>query len=90
MIGALLNGISFSFTTERIRICLRRKENGRCIWRRSKSLNFDRTILMSKVYLSLSGSPVEADKDAIKALINMYRRITTLDIGLRLNLSNLI
>ena len=90
MIGALLNGISFCFTTESIRICSRKKENGRCIWRRSKSLNFDRTILMSKVYLSLSGSPVEADEDAIKPLIDMYRRITARQIELRLNLSNLI
>ncbi|GFU33507.1 histone-lysine N-methyltransferase SETMAR [Trichonephila clavipes] len=35
-----------------------------------------------------SGRPVEADKDAIKALIEANRRITTREIGLRLNLSN--
>ncbi|GFV49897.1 histone-lysine N-methyltransferase SETMAR [Trichonephila clavipes] len=34
-----------------------------------------------------SGRPVEADKDAIKALVHANRRITT-EIGLRLNLSN--
>ncbi|GFV31746.1 mariner transposase [Trichonephila clavipes] len=31
---------------------------------------------------------VEADKDAIKALVDANRRITTREIGLRLNLSN--
>ncbi|GFY17909.1 histone-lysine N-methyltransferase SETMAR [Trichonephila clavipes] len=35
-----------------------------------------------------SGRPVEADKDAIKALVDANRRITTRVIGLRLNLSN--
>ncbi|GFW89364.1 histone-lysine N-methyltransferase SETMAR [Trichonephila clavipes] len=35
-----------------------------------------------------SGRPVEADKDAIKALFETNRRITTREIGLRLNLSN--
>ena len=35
-----------------------------------------------------SGRPVEADKDAIKALDDVNRRITTREIGLRLNLSN--
>ncbi|GFW74700.1 histone-lysine N-methyltransferase SETMAR [Trichonephila clavipes] len=35
-----------------------------------------------------SGKPVEADKDVIKALVNANRRITTREIGLRLNLSN--
>lgn len=35
-----------------------------------------------------SGSPVEADKDAIKALVDANRRITTREIRLRLNLSN--
>ncbi|GFU01416.1 mariner Mos1 transposase [Trichonephila clavipes] len=35
-----------------------------------------------------SGRPVEADKDAIKALFDANRRITTREIGLRLNLSN--
>ncbi|GFU01364.1 histone-lysine N-methyltransferase SETMAR [Trichonephila clavipes] len=35
-----------------------------------------------------SGRPVEADKDAIKALVDANRRITTREIGLRLNLSN--
>lgn len=35
-----------------------------------------------------SGRPVEADKDAIKALVDVNRRITTREIGLRLNLSN--
>ncbi|GFT97300.1 histone-lysine N-methyltransferase SETMAR [Trichonephila clavipes] len=35
-----------------------------------------------------SGSPVEADKDAINALLDANRRITTREIGLRLNLSN--
>ncbi|GFY32719.1 mariner Mos1 transposase [Trichonephila clavipes] len=35
-----------------------------------------------------SGKPVEADKDAIKALVDANRRITTGEIGLRLNLSN--
>ncbi|GFX62465.1 histone-lysine N-methyltransferase SETMAR [Trichonephila clavipes] len=34
-----------------------------------------------------SGRPVEADKDAIKALVDANRRITTREIGLRLNLS---
>ncbi|GFS48091.1 histone-lysine N-methyltransferase SETMAR [Trichonephila clavipes] len=34
------------------------------------------------------GRPVEADKDAIKALVDANRRITTREIGLRLNLSN--
>ncbi|XP_049818723.1 histone-lysine N-methyltransferase SETMAR-like [Aethina tumida] len=37
---------------------------------------------------SRSGRPVEADKDAIKALVDANRRITTCEIGLRLNLSN--
>ncbi|GFT24988.1 histone-lysine N-methyltransferase SETMAR [Trichonephila clavipes] len=32
--------------------------------------------------------PVEADKDAIKALVDANRRITSREIGLRLNLSN--
>ncbi|CAH2094461.1 unnamed protein product [Euphydryas editha] len=36
-----------------------------------------------------SGRPVEANKDAIKALVDVNRRITTREIGLRLNLSNL-
>ncbi|GFU79176.1 histone-lysine N-methyltransferase SETMAR [Trichonephila clavipes] len=35
-----------------------------------------------------SGRPVEADKDAIKALVDANRQITTREIGLRLNLSN--
>ncbi|GFU40109.1 histone-lysine N-methyltransferase SETMAR [Trichonephila clavipes] len=35
-----------------------------------------------------SGRPVEADKDAIKALVDANQRITTREIGLRLNLSN--
>ncbi|GFU65941.1 histone-lysine N-methyltransferase SETMAR [Trichonephila clavipes] len=35
-----------------------------------------------------SGRPVEADKDAIKALFDANRRITTREIGMRLNLSN--
>ncbi|GFV34817.1 histone-lysine N-methyltransferase SETMAR [Trichonephila clavipes] len=35
-----------------------------------------------------SGRPIEADKDAINALVNANRRITTREIGLRLNLSN--
>ncbi|GFY24239.1 mariner Mos1 transposase [Trichonephila clavipes] len=35
-----------------------------------------------------SGRPVEADKDAIKALVDANRRITTREIGLRLNLQN--
>ncbi|GFT58412.1 histone-lysine N-methyltransferase SETMAR [Trichonephila clavipes] len=35
-----------------------------------------------------SGRPVEAEKDAIKALVDANRRITTREIGLRLNLSN--
>ncbi|GFV51230.1 histone-lysine N-methyltransferase SETMAR [Trichonephila clavipes] len=35
-----------------------------------------------------SGRPVEADKDAIKALVDANRRITTREIGLWLNLSN--
>ncbi|GFW83166.1 histone-lysine N-methyltransferase SETMAR [Trichonephila clavipes] len=34
-----------------------------------------------------SGRPVEADKDAIKAFVDVNRRITTREIGLRLNLS---
>ncbi|GFU28617.1 histone-lysine N-methyltransferase SETMAR [Trichonephila clavipes] len=37
---------------------------------------------------SCSRKPVEADKDAIKALVNANWRITTREIGLRLNLSN--
>ncbi|GFV22487.1 histone-lysine N-methyltransferase SETMAR, partial [Trichonephila clavipes] len=36
-----------------------------------------------------SRRPVEAEKDAIKALVDANRRITTREIGLRLNLSNL-
>ncbi|GFV38164.1 histone-lysine N-methyltransferase SETMAR [Trichonephila clavipes] len=35
-----------------------------------------------------SGRPVEADTDAIKALVDANRRITTREIGLRLYLSN--
>ncbi|GFS64032.1 histone-lysine N-methyltransferase SETMAR [Trichonephila clavipes] len=35
-----------------------------------------------------SGRSVEADKDAIKALVDANRRITTREIELRLNLSN--
>ncbi|XP_035222849.1 histone-lysine N-methyltransferase SETMAR-like [Stegodyphus dumicola] len=35
-----------------------------------------------------SGRPVEADKDTIKALLDANRRITTREIGERLNLSN--
>ncbi|GFT80519.1 histone-lysine N-methyltransferase SETMAR [Trichonephila clavipes] len=35
-----------------------------------------------------SGRPFEADKDAIKALVDANRRITTREIRLRLNLSN--
>ncbi|GFY29034.1 histone-lysine N-methyltransferase SETMAR [Trichonephila clavipes] len=35
-----------------------------------------------------SGRPVEADQDAIKALVDANRRITTREIGLRLKLSN--
>ncbi|GFV28432.1 histone-lysine N-methyltransferase SETMAR [Trichonephila clavipes] len=35
-----------------------------------------------------SGRPVEADKDAIKALVDANRRITTREFGLRSNLSN--
>ncbi|GFX97650.1 histone-lysine N-methyltransferase SETMAR [Trichonephila clavipes] len=34
------------------------------------------------------GRPVEADKDAIKALVDANRQITTHEIGLRLNVSN--
>ncbi|GFV52185.1 histone-lysine N-methyltransferase SETMAR [Trichonephila clavipes] len=34
------------------------------------------------------GRPVEADKDAIKALVDLNQRITTREIELRLNLSN--
>ncbi|GFW92443.1 histone-lysine N-methyltransferase SETMAR [Trichonephila clavipes] len=34
------------------------------------------------------GRPVEADKDAINALVDANRLITTREIGLRLNLSN--
>ncbi|GFX16067.1 histone-lysine N-methyltransferase SETMAR [Trichonephila clavipes] len=37
-----------------------------------------------------SGRPAEADKDAIKALVDANRRITTREIRLRLNLSNSI
>ncbi|XP_046828276.1 histone-lysine N-methyltransferase SETMAR-like [Vespa crabro] len=37
---------------------------------------------------SRSGRPVEADKDTIKALVDANRRITTREIGERLNLSN--
>ncbi|XP_035742379.1 histone-lysine N-methyltransferase SETMAR-like [Vespa mandarinia] len=37
---------------------------------------------------SRSGKPVEADKDTIKALVDANRRITTREIGKRLNLSN--
>ncbi|GFV71898.1 histone-lysine N-methyltransferase SETMAR [Trichonephila clavipes] len=36
-----------------------------------------------------SGRTIEADKDAIKALVDANRRITTREIGLRLNLSSL-
>ncbi|GFT83373.1 histone-lysine N-methyltransferase SETMAR [Trichonephila clavipes] len=39
-------------------------------------------------YAPGSGRPVEADKNAIKALVDANRRITTREIGLRLNLSN--
>ncbi|GFT28561.1 histone-lysine N-methyltransferase SETMAR [Trichonephila clavipes] len=35
-----------------------------------------------------SGRPVEADKNAINALVDANRRIPTREIGLRLNLSN--
>ncbi|GFV55827.1 histone-lysine N-methyltransferase SETMAR [Trichonephila clavipes] len=35
-----------------------------------------------------SGRPVEVDKDVIKSLVDANRRITTCEIGLRLNLSN--
>ncbi|GFT59070.1 histone-lysine N-methyltransferase SETMAR [Trichonephila clavipes] len=35
-----------------------------------------------------SGRPVEADKDSIKELVDVNRRIPTREIGLRLNLSN--
>ncbi|GFY35741.1 histone-lysine N-methyltransferase SETMAR [Trichonephila clavipes] len=35
-----------------------------------------------------SGRPVEADKDAIKALVDANRQVTTREIGLRLKLSN--
>ncbi|CAK9826900.1 Histone-lysine N-methyltransferase SETMAR [Anthophora retusa] len=35
-----------------------------------------------------SGRPVEADKDTIKALVDANRRITTREVGERLNLSN--
>ncbi|GFX24643.1 histone-lysine N-methyltransferase SETMAR [Trichonephila clavipes] len=35
-----------------------------------------------------SGRPVEADKDTIKTLVDANRRITTREIGLRLNSSN--
>ena len=38
--------------------------------------------------VSRSGRPVEADKDTIKALVDANRRITTREIGERLNLSN--
>ncbi|GFT83159.1 histone-lysine N-methyltransferase SETMAR [Trichonephila clavipes] len=34
------------------------------------------------------GRPVEADKDVIKALVDANQRLTTREIGLRLNLSN--
>ena len=37
-----------------------------------------------------SGRPVEADKDTIKALVDANQRITTREIGERLNLSNSI
>ena len=37
-----------------------------------------------------SGRLVEADKNAIKALVHVNRRIATNEIGLRLNLSNSI
>ncbi|GFU97202.1 histone-lysine N-methyltransferase SETMAR [Trichonephila clavipes] len=47
-----------------------------------RSANFDVEVVPR------SGRPVEADKDAIKALVDANRRITTREIGLRLNLSN--
>ena len=37
--------------------------------------------------VALSGRPVEADKDTMKALVDGNRGITTCDIGERLNLS---
>ncbi|GFW14919.1 mariner Mos1 transposase [Trichonephila clavipes] len=36
----------------------------------------------------LTDVPLEADKDAIKAVVDANRRLTTREIGLRLNLSN--
>ncbi|GFU24476.1 histone-lysine N-methyltransferase SETMAR [Trichonephila clavipes] len=39
-------------------------------------------------YAPRSGKTVEADKDAIKALVDANRRITTREMGLRFNLSN--
>ena len=49
--------------------------------------NFDPAILMLKMH-HVSGRPVEADEDTIKALIDANRRITTREIAERLNLSN--
>ncbi|GFS66531.1 histone-lysine N-methyltransferase SETMAR [Trichonephila clavipes] len=71
------------------------KEIDRCVWRRCvdstpvqnwfakfRSGNFN------VEDAPRSGRPVEADKDAIKALVDANRRITTREIGSRLNLSN--
>ncbi|GFV45118.1 histone-lysine N-methyltransferase SETMAR [Trichonephila clavipes] len=41
-----------------------------------------------EIYRCVWRRSVEADKDAIKALVDANRRITTCEIGLRLNLSN--
>ncbi|GFU53218.1 histone-lysine N-methyltransferase SETMAR [Trichonephila clavipes] len=46
------------------------------------------TLRNTGVDASRSGRPVEADKDAIKTLVDANRRITTREIGLRINLSN--
>ncbi|GFX01726.1 histone-lysine N-methyltransferase SETMAR [Trichonephila clavipes] len=67
------------------------KEIDRCVWRRC----VDSTPVPELVDVDFdvedaprSGRPVEADKDVIKALVDANRRITTREIGLRLNLSN--
>ncbi|GFX81421.1 histone-lysine N-methyltransferase SETMAR [Trichonephila clavipes] len=56
---------------------------------RTGSLNFDQANFDVED-APRSGRPVEADKDAIKALVDANRQITTREIGLRLNLSNSI
>ncbi|GFT15774.1 histone-lysine N-methyltransferase SETMAR [Trichonephila clavipes] len=71
------------------------KEIDRCVWKRCvdstpgpelvrkfRSGNFD------VEDAPRSGRPVEADKDVIKALVDANLRITTHEIGLRLNVSN--